>query len=165
MTTPTNTKMNYLTLAAQVTTILSLLLAAYSLHLTKLTIRNGNTIEADKSSSQLLLAYYDMKGETKQTRRDLSITEPMSTEIASWKTLFIAESIFLNMKASERPEKWLTTIDFLIRDATGLEMDDEVIATFDQQFGERMKKIFADGKNNKGEAATKFATKPKGATP
>jgi len=112
------------------------------------------------------MSWYDMKKELKQNQGVQSIKEPMQTELTAFKTLFIAESIFLMMKASDQKPNWDGTIDFLIRDATGLKMDDNVIDdTYDTEFATRVKKIFADGKNNKKETTPKFAGQVETARP
>jgi hypothetical protein len=129
-------------------------------------VRTSYRLDAHKTSQQLLMSWYDMKKELKQNQGVQSIKEPMQTELTAFKTLFIAESIFLMMKASDQKPNWDGTIDFLIRDATGLKMDDNVIDdTYDTEFATRVKKIFADGKNNKKETTPKFAGQVETARP
>ena len=153
-----NRKIRWFKSVTQAAGVLSIALAAVSLFLTNQAIRTSYTIDADKTSEQLLLNWYAMKEEQKREFGISSIEEPMKTEIAAYKTLFIAESIFLMMKTSDRPTGWLGTVDFLIRDATGLKIDDKVIdGTYNAEFAKRVKVIFADGKNNKNEIAQKIA--------
>ena len=160
----TNKKVRVIKQITQATGVVSIALAAISLFMTNRAIRTSYTIDADKTSQQLLLHWYDMK-QSEQQHGDLSVKEPMKTEIDAYKTLFIAESIFLMMKSSDRPQAWLGTVDFLIRDATGLTMQDNVIdETYNAEFAKRVKRIFADGKNNKGESAEKFPDKAKTAS-
>jgi hypothetical protein len=107
-----------------------------------------------------------MKMDLKQEPGIQSIKEPMQTELTACKTLFIAESIFLMMKASDQKSNWDGTIDFLIKDATGLIVDNNVIDdTYDAEFAARVKKIFNEGKNNKGDTTRKFAGQLKTARP
>jgi hypothetical protein len=159
------TTLTYLKLAGQLTGILSILLTAISVLLTYHAVRTTYRIDAHKTSQQLLLNWYDLKARLKQGQGD-SIREPMQTELTAFKTLFLAESIFLMMKESDQKSRWVETIDYLIKDATGLNMNDSVIdETFDPEFAERVKRIFKDGKNNKGELMPKFGAVPETARP
>ena len=160
-----NKKVRYFKFITEAAGVVSIALAAVSLLLTNNAVRTSYTIDSDKTSQQLLLNWYDLKSKLKEKQAEISIGDPMETELAAWKTLFIAESIFLSMKTSSRPERWLDTVDFLIKDATGLKMDETVLSTFNPEFADRVKEVFASGKNNKGEVTKKFVTNAKTTTP
>src|SRR2546423_683760 len=112
MTITRNKKVTYLKLIGQFTGIASMLLAAISILFTSKAVRTSYRIDAHKTSQQLLLSWYDMKKELKQAEGIQSVREPMQTELTAFKTLFIAESIFLMMKTSDQKSNWDGTIDF-----------------------------------------------------
>ena len=153
MSIPSNRKIKLVKLIGQLTGVASIVLAAVSLLLTRYEVRTSYRIDAQKTSQQLFMSWYDLK----QTQGGQSIREPMQTELTAFKTLFLAESIFLVMKASDQQANWGGTIDFMIKDATGIAMDDKVIDdTYDPEFATRVKQIFKEGKNNYGEITRKF---------
>lgn len=136
--------MNVLELSATSAEVLSLIALVISLVQAKNAIKLGNTEEAHRAATNLLLDYYDVKKKSSES----SFKKKISNEVDAYRVLFIAESIFVMMKNSSRRDEWLTTVEFLLHEVDMLAGYALPIETYDSDFAKLVVKVLGTGNSN-----------------
>lgn len=136
--------MSILEISATSAEVLSMIALVISLIQAKNAIKLGNTEEAHRAATDLLLDYYDVKRRCCEN----SFKSKITNEVDAYRVLFIAESIFVMMKNSSRREEWLKTVEFLLHEVDMLSGYALPIETYDADFATLVIKVLGVGNSH-----------------
>jgi hypothetical protein len=135
-----------LKMLATYASVVSAIVAAAGLFFSAYTVRNASIDQAHRTSTTLLQEYYAMKKKNDPPK----IETPFNDKLDAFHVLFLAESIFVMNKVTEKNSAWMNTVQFLVRDVLVICEDEIPWDTYDKGFRSLVRDIYDQNVDNAG---------------